>query len=123
MGLFNSLRKILPRRTQSDPKLRWEFLSDGTCVDNLREHESAWRVGVARFESLLQGLEKRTENSLGRRLAHAALEHDERIMRMGTLSKPSGSSRSMVGLHLRLGVKRLGQISITRRRAGHQNTS
>ncbi|MBJ32840.1 MAG: hypothetical protein CMB69_02530 [Euryarchaeota archaeon] len=90
MGLFNSLRKILPRRTQSDPKLRWEFLSDGTCVDNLREHESAWRVGVARFESLLQGLEKRTENSLGRRLAHAALEHDERIMRMGTLSKPSG---------------------------------
>ncbi len=90
MGLFDSLRKMLPRRIPIGPKSRWEFLSDGTCVDNQREYESAWRVGVARFESLLQGLEKRTENSLGRRLAHAALEHDERIMRMGTLSKPSG---------------------------------
>ena len=90
MGLFDSLRKILPRRASVDPKSRWVFLTDGTCADNLRNRESAWRVGASRFESMVQGLEKRTENNLGRRLAHAALEHEERFMRIGDLSKPSG---------------------------------
>ena len=90
MGFFDSLRRMMPRRAPSDTKSRWAFVTDGTCRDNLRNSEPAWRVGVSRFESLLQGLEKRTDNSLGRRLAHAALEHEERFMRMGNLSKPSG---------------------------------
>jgi hypothetical protein len=34
-------------------------------------------VGNFVFESWFLGLEKRTEQSLGRRLAHAAVEHEE----------------------------------------------
>ncbi|MEC9000930.1 MAG: hypothetical protein VX779_00045 [Candidatus Thermoplasmatota archaeon] len=90
MGLLDSLRRILPRRAPRDPKSRWEFLTDGTCRDNSRDGESVWRAGVNRFESLLHEVEKRTENSLGRRLAHAALEHEERFMRLGNVAKPSG---------------------------------
>ena len=90
MGFFDSLRKIIPRQTPSDPVTRWVFLANGTCLDKLRKDEFAWRVGVSRFESLLQGLEKRTENSLGRRLAHAALEHEEHFMRFDARSRPSG---------------------------------
>ena len=90
MRLFDSLRRILPRRASIDPKSRWKFLTDGTCRDNSRDEESVWRIGVNRFESFLQGVEKRTENSLGRRLAHASLEHEERFMRLGNITKPSG---------------------------------
>ena len=62
MRIFDSLRRILPRRASIDPKSRWKFLTDGTCRDNSRDEESVWRIGVNRFESLLQGVEKRTEN-------------------------------------------------------------
>tara|TARA_B100000029_G_scaffold307771_1_gene300519 strand:- start:3146 stop:4246 length:1101 start_codon:yes stop_codon:yes gene_type:complete len=90
MGFIDSLRRMIPRRASSDTKSRWTFATDGTCRDNLRNNEPTWCVGVSRFESFLQGVEKRTENSLGRRLAHAALEHEERLMRVGILSKPHG---------------------------------
>jgi len=94
MGLFESLRRLLPIRVSSNPKSRWQFLDDGMCIDTLRDSELAWRVGANRFESLLQSVEKRTENSLGRRLAHAALEHEERFIGLGEITRPSGRNPS-----------------------------
>ena len=94
MGLFDSLRRLLNRPETADPASRWTFTSKGTCRDSMRDGEPAWRVGTSRFETWLQGLEKRTENSLGRRLAHAALEHEERLADIGKITKPSGRDPS-----------------------------
>ena len=93
MGLFNFLREFLssPPNPEGLVKERWIAFDDGTYRDMLRDYdEIAWRVGVGWFESWFQGLEKRTAQSLGRRLAHAAVEHEEYMMGLGGLSIPSG---------------------------------
>ena len=94
MRFFDSIRRLLPSSSSGNPQNRWEFTFEGTCRDTLRENSAVWRVGVSRFESWLQGLEKRTESSLGRRLAHAALEHEERFLGMGRIARPSGHDPS-----------------------------
>jgi len=93
MGLFDFLRELFssPASSEELVKERWIAFDDGTYRDMLRDYdEMAWRVGVGWFESWFQGLEKRTAQSLGRRLAHAAVEHEEYRMGLGGSSIPSG---------------------------------
>jgi len=77
MGLFDFFR-FFARNVPPDELLtsRWKPISDGTFTDIARDYDPyklAWRVGVGTFESWFQGLEQRLGQSLGRRLAHAAV--------------------------------------------------
>ena len=83
MGIFDFLKEIFSSQEGSEElvKERWIAFDDGTYRDMLQDYdEMAWRVGVSWFELWFQGLEKRTEQSLGRRLAHAAVEHEEYML-------------------------------------------
>ena len=93
MGIFDFLKEIFspPESPEELVKERWIAFDDGTYRDMLQDYdEMAWRVGVSWFELWFQGLEKRTEQNLGRRLAHAAVEHEEYMMGLGGSSIPSG---------------------------------
>ena len=104
MGLFDSLGNFFLKHFYGDPlspehqvKLRWMPIDDGTYSDMARDYDPykiAWRVGVGWFESWFQGLEQRTGQSLGRRLAHAALEYEEHMMSFGGFDAPSGRKTS-----------------------------
>ena len=92
MGLFDFLNSA--SKSPSDPEdaiiSRWEFLG-GVCRDALRgRNEIAWRTGSTWFELWFQGLERRTAQSLGRRLAHAAVEHEEYMLGLGRNHLPKG---------------------------------
>ena len=92
MGLFDFLSGK-PRKhevSEFDIINRWS-LENGTYRDNSRSRdEIAWRVGTGWFELWFQGLERMVSQSLGRRLAHAALEHEEYMIDIGTSPPPSG---------------------------------
>ena len=94
MGLFDFFRKN--SGTDSPEELitkRWVPNSDGTYRDVVRKHDSdelAARFGVRAFETWFHRLEQRLGQSLGRRLAHAALEHEEYMIGLGGFPKPSG---------------------------------
>lgn len=101
MGLLDLIGRLIPKRFRGNPespesqvRLRWTPNDDGTYNDTARDYDKgkiAWRVGVGWFESWFQGLERRTGQSLGRRLAHAAVEHEEHMMSFdSTWQAPSG---------------------------------
>ncbi len=93
MGFMESIRNFLstPSSLEEVVKERWKAFDDGTYRDLSRDYnEIAWRVGGGWFESWFQGLEQRTGQSLGRRLAHAAVEHEEYMMGSGGWDAPSG---------------------------------
>ena len=101
MGLFDSLWSFIrksfygnPESRENQMRLRWTPIDDGTYSDMARDYDPnkiAWRVGVGWFESWFQGLEQRVGQSLGRRLAHAAVEYEEHMMRFETeWHAPSG---------------------------------
>ena len=100
MGLFDSLGSFFLKHFYGDPwplenqvKLRWMPIDDGTYSDMARDYDPyklAWRVGVGWFEAWFQGLEQRTGQSLGRRLAHAAVEYEEHMMGFEGWDAPSG---------------------------------
>ena len=121
MGFFDFLR-AKPRKAESSESEiinRWS-LENGTFRDNLRSRdEIAWMVGTGWFELWFQGLERRTAQSLGRRLAHASLEHEEYMIGLGfspppALPAPLLLARSLLGYFggcLGGQVARLGQAS------------
>jgi len=94
MGLFDFFRK--KSGTGNPEELitkRWVPNSDGTYSDVVRNydtHELAARFGVRTFETWFHRLEQRLGQSLGRRLAHAALEHEEYMIGFGGFPSPSG---------------------------------
>ena len=93
MGIRDSIRNFFstPPSLEEGVKERWKAFDDGTYRDSSRgRDEIAWRVGGGWFESWFQGLEQRAEQSLGRRLAHAAVEHEEYMMGSGGWGTPSG---------------------------------
>ena len=101
MGLFDSLWSFIrksfyanPESRENQMRLRWTPIDDGPYSDMARAYDPtkiAWRVGVGWFESWFQGLEQRVGQSLGRRLAHAAVEYEEHMMRFETeWHAPSG---------------------------------
>jgi len=100
MGLLDSFGNFLlkhfyvnPESPENQVKLRWTPIDDGTYSDMARNYDPykiAWRVGVGWFESWFQGLEQRTGQSLGRRLAHAAVEYEEHMMSFEGGGAPSG---------------------------------
>ncbi len=104
MGLFDSFGNFFFKRFHENPespetqvKLRWMPIDDGTYSDMARDYDPykiAWRVGVGWFESWFQGLEQRAGQSLGRRLAHAAVEHEEHMMNFRGFDAPSGRKPS-----------------------------
>ena len=92
MGLFDFLKR---ERSSSDPKdrikQRWSYHSDGSIKDNnssLVDFYAA-RFSTIGFETWFLGLEQRLGQSLGRRLAHAALEHQEYFLNNSGLKSPS----------------------------------
>ena len=92
MGFFDFLRAKPRKAKSSESEIinRWS-LENGTYRDNLRSRdEIAWMVGTGWFELWFQGLERRTAQSLGRRLAHASLEHEEYMLGLGFSSPPAG---------------------------------
>ncbi len=98
MGLFDFFR-FFARNVPPDELLtsRWTPISDGTFTDIARDYDPyklAWRVGVGAFESWFQGLEQRLGQSLGRRLAHAAVEYEEHMMSFAGYALPSGRDSS-----------------------------
>ena len=56
---------------------RWLILSNGFIADSQRNNSLVWKVGVNSFEDFFSGLEKRSGQSLGRRLAHSSSESEE----------------------------------------------
>ena len=92
MGLFDFLNSAPKSPSDSEDAItgRWEF-SGGVCRDALRgRNEIAWRTGSTWFELWFQGLERRSAQSLGRRLAHAAVEHEEYMLSLGGNHSPKG---------------------------------
>ena len=92
MGFFDFLRANSRNTETSEDQIigRWP-LENGIYSDAMRgRNEIAWRVGTGWFELWFQGLERRTAQSLGRRLAHAALEHEEYMIGLGTSDSPTG---------------------------------
>jgi hypothetical protein len=69
---------------------RWIPTSDGMIRDSLRGSEPVWVIGTNVFERWIQGIEERTGQSLGRRLAHAAAESEEFMLRKDKSQIPKG---------------------------------
>ena len=69
---------------------RWIPTSDGMIRDSLRDSKPVWVIGTNVFERWIQGVEERTGQSLGRRLAHAAAESEEFMLRKGKFQIPKG---------------------------------
>ena len=92
MGLFDFFNREKP---PSDPKdrlkQRWLYLSDGLIKDNNSEKVNHYvaRFSTNVFETWFLGLEQRLGQSLGRRLAHAALEHQEYFLNNSSATSPS----------------------------------
>ncbi len=98
MGLFDFLNSAPKSPSDSEDAItgRWEF-SGGVCRDSLRgRNEIAWRTGSTWFELWFQGLERRTAQSLGRRLAHAAVEHEEYMLSLGGNHSTQGEKSRLV---------------------------
>ena len=93
MGFFDFFNRQNPTTDPADRiKQRWLYLSDGLIKDNnsSKKNHYAARFSTKGFETWFLGLEQRLGQSLGRRLAHAALEHQEYFFEISEMKKPSG---------------------------------
>lgn len=114
MGFFDFF-KSKPKLSEEDIlKNRWKFTSNGTYADRYRQDEIAWRVVSNSFEIWFQGIEQRTGQSLGRRLAHAAAESEEFLLSIGSvLTKPKGRIPSnWLDVHKDWSSRGLGKIQL-----------
>ncbi len=98
MGFFDFLKRD---KIPADPaeliQKRWVHHEDGTIRDSLRTQapDNASAIfSVRGFEFWFHGLEQRLGQSLGRRLAHSALEHEEFMLNTAGLAAPSGRDLS-----------------------------
>ena len=92
MGIFDFL-KIGKGHEDLPLVQRWVSTSDGLIKDSAREMQPTWIIGTNYFESWIQGIEERTNQSLGRRLAHAAAESEEYMLLKGkSYSMPKGTN-------------------------------
>lgn len=98
MGFFDFLKRD---RIPIDPadliRQRWVHHEDGTVRDSFSKSapdSAAALFSVHGFETWFHGLEQRLGQSLGRRLAHAALEHEEFMLSKSAFSYPSGREAS-----------------------------
>lgn len=94
MGFFDFLKR---EKIPADPveliRKRWVHHEDGTIRDTLRVDagdNAAAMFSVRAFEAWFYGIEQRLGQSLGRRLAHAALEHEEFMLNQSGFTAPSG---------------------------------
>ncbi len=94
MGFFDFLKRD---KIPDDPaeliRKRWVHHEDGTIRDTIRtgKNDSAAAIfSVRQFEAWFYGVEQRLGQSFGRRLAHAALEHEEFMLNQPGLNAPSG---------------------------------
>lgn len=94
MGLFDFLKRDkIPDDPSELIRKRWVHHEDGTIRDTIRAgtaDTSAAMISVREFEAWFYGIEQRLGQSLGRRLAHAALEHEEFMLTQTGFSAPRG---------------------------------
>ena len=73
-------------------KNRWVRLLNGFIIDSKKSNNLVWKVDVNSFEDFFSGLEMRSGQSLGRRLAHASSESEEWLMTTSNVKLPHGRS-------------------------------
>ena len=78
MGFFGSKNKI--SKSSERIKNRWRLQSNGLIIDSKRNNNLVWKVDIDSFELFFSGLESRSGQSLGRRLAHSSSESEEWLM-------------------------------------------
>ena len=88
MRFFSSKNKI-PKSSERI-KNRWELQSNGLIIDSKRNNNLVWKVDIDSFELFFSGLESRSGQSLGRRLAHSSSESEEWLMRDSKIKPYSG---------------------------------
>tara|TARA_B100000902_G_scaffold86370_1_gene90563 strand:- start:10824 stop:11927 length:1104 start_codon:yes stop_codon:yes gene_type:complete len=86
MGFFDFLR-FQSKKTNAIFSERWRWMKNGLVRDDLRRNQPAWIVSTNLFESWIHGIEERCDQSLGRRLAHAASQSEEALIVVN--SKPN----------------------------------
>ncbi|MBT3357619.1 MAG: hypothetical protein HN534_02805 [Euryarchaeota archaeon] len=113
MGFFDFI-KSKPKSSKDILLNRWKITSNGTYADRYRQDEIAWRVFANSFEIWFQGIEQRTGQSLGRRLAHASAESEEFLLSIGgVLAKPRGRVPSnWIGASKDWSSRGLGKIQL-----------
>ena len=94
MGLFDFLRREISQSySEIEIKERWSHQTNGSLKDRNSTSLDPYAalIPTNSFENWFVGLEQRIGQSLGRRLAHAALEHEEYMLKNSILKPPSGS--------------------------------
>jgi hypothetical protein len=86
MGFFDFFR-FQSKKNKIFFSERWIWMKNGLVRDNLRNNQPAWIVSTNIFESWIHGIEERCDQSLGRRLAHAASQSEEALIPIN--SKPN----------------------------------
>ena len=76
MGFFDFSKKNISNLSESI-KSRWIFHTNGLISDSKRNNNLVWKIDINSFENFLAGLERRSGQSLGRRLAHSSSESEE----------------------------------------------
>ena len=84
-GFSKANDSMIPERI----KKRWKMLSSGLIIDSKISENPVWKVDINSFEDFFSGLERRSGQSLGRRLAHASSESEEWLMNDSNVKSPS----------------------------------
>ena len=71
-------------------KNRCDFQSNGLIIDKKRNNNLVWRINLDSFDLFFSGLERRSGQSLGRRLAHSSSESEEWLLRNSKIKPYSG---------------------------------
>jgi len=71
---------------------RWQPSSNGLILDSKRNNNFVWKVNFVFFENFLLGVERRSGQSLGRRLAHASSESEEWFFIDTKIKSPHGKN-------------------------------
>jgi len=87
MGFFD-FSKVNDLELSDRIKNRWQFLNNGFIIDSKRNNSLVWKVNVDLFENFLSGIERRSGQSLGRRLAHASSESEEWLSHDSKVKSP-----------------------------------
>lgn len=93
MGFFDFSKKNISNLSESI-KSRWIFHNNGLISDSKRNNNLVWKIDINSFENFLAGLERRSGQSLGRRLAHSSSESEEWLILDSKIK--SNSSRNLM---------------------------
>jgi hypothetical protein len=85
-GFFKANDSDLPERIKN----RWKILSNGFIIDSKMNDNLVWKININFFEDFFSGIEVRSGQSLGRRLAHASSESEEWLMSASNVKPPNG---------------------------------